>query len=269
MESLKEYFDKIITVDVNENCDTSVKSVDDLEIQADVIASYFVMEHIGNVDDMLKRCYRNLKDDGILLIEVPDIEAYVKDPVALEVLEHVNHFSPISLINMCRHQGFRVVYFSRENASRSYGFVAAFVKGNMSLEDAIIFINEASMKEGLEKVEKIRPKNIEKMALTVKAKGTALWCANDMCKEFLQQYELRFGKYDGLIIDENPKKKNFIQGTTVYTSSQASEALQDCNRIIIFSDVRKEVIFKRIKEIVNSDICVEYIDNWFEAHRLQ
>lgn len=269
MDTLKKYFNKIVTIDINENCETDLDNVDKLNIEADVIASYFVMEHIGKVNDILKKCYRNLKPDGIMLIEVPNIEVYVNNPVALEALEHVNHFSPISLMNVCRYQGFKAIYFSREKSSRSCGFVAAFVKGNMNLEDAVILINKASIKEGVEKLKKIRPNNIKRMAEKFNANSAVLWCANDMCKEFLQEYESAFGKYEGLIIDENPKKMNYIKGKTVYTSSQAEEQLKKCKRVTIFSDCRKDVIFQRIKEIIQENISVEYVDDWFEVHKLQ
>lgn len=266
---LENYFDNIISVDVNENSDADLNNVNRLNAKADVIAMYYVMEHVVDVASMLKRCYANLSDDGILVIEVPDIELYVNNPSPLELLEHVNHFSPISLMNMCGRYGYTAVYFSRSMASRDYGFVAAFMKGKMTLEDAIVLINKASMQEGWNKVEKVRPVNIQKLVENFDINDTALWCANNMCKEFLKEYECRKGIFDGLIIDEDPRKNNYFAEKRVYTSKQALEKIKECKKIIIFSATRKDVIFNRIKELTGEDVKVEYVDDWFAVHQLQ
>lgn len=256
-------------MDIDVNADVDLNSVNSLNAKADVIAMYYVMEHVGNIADMLKKCYDHLNENGILVIEVPNIESYTDNASPLELLEHVNHFSPISLMNVCGRNGYKAVHFSRRMASRDYGFAVAFIKGEMSLENSIGLINKASVKEAWDKLEEVRPMNIHKLVQSFCMAETVLWCANDMCKEFLIEYESKIGKYTGLIIDEDPRKCNFFEQERVYTSAEAVEKIKMYRNIIIFSEVRKEVIFERIKQLVDETVRVEYVDDWFEIHRLQ
>jgi len=83
------------------------------------LLSYFhVFEHIRDIDAVLDEAYRVLQTGGTLLIEVPDAENYVKQPIGsafwLGIREHIYHFSAQSLIASLQRHGFAVSSIRRE-----------------------------------------------------------------------------------------------------------------------------------------------------------
>jgi hypothetical protein len=93
-----------------------------------------VFEHVVGLPAMLADCRRVLADDGVLVIEVPDICYYPHKLDGIALHEHVNHFSVRSLRALLARAGFRMTALSREHASRKFGFVAAFAKGDETFE---------------------------------------------------------------------------------------------------------------------------------------
>ena len=80
---------------------------------------FHVLEHVYDIDCVLREAFRVLKPEGKLLIEVPDAEHY-DDPECYVgpmfwagMKEHVNHFSFASLAHLCERNGFGVAAVSR------------------------------------------------------------------------------------------------------------------------------------------------------------
>jgi len=80
----------------------------------DCLSYFHVLEHIYDVDAILKEANRVLKNNGCILIEVPDAErypdknSYVGPMYWLGLQEHVNHFSMTSLTYFLANNGFEM-----------------------------------------------------------------------------------------------------------------------------------------------------------------
>lgn len=82
------------------------------------LLTYFhVIEHIRNIDKVFKEAFRVLNETGYIMIEVPDAEKYNDIPIGtafwLSIREHVNHFSPSSIVNALQRNGFEVISINR------------------------------------------------------------------------------------------------------------------------------------------------------------
>ncbi len=65
----------------------------------DVVSMVHVLEHIPSPHAVLEQVGRLLKDDGVLLVQVPDLEETVFDTV---IFDHVFHFSPATVLALLR-----------------------------------------------------------------------------------------------------------------------------------------------------------------------
>jgi len=83
----------------------------------EVLTYFHVLEHLRDLDRALKEATRVLKDDGYLLLEVPDAERYAKMPIGTAfwfgIREHVNHFSPASLEKLLHRNGLTILRIDR------------------------------------------------------------------------------------------------------------------------------------------------------------
>ncbi|HEY7773982.1 MAG TPA: methyltransferase domain-containing protein, partial [Marinagarivorans sp.] len=70
---LSELFSRIETVEINDDCNSTYKNLHSVPAQSqDIVASYFALEHIPNPEVFLRQCAALLKNDGCLIIEVPN-----------------------------------------------------------------------------------------------------------------------------------------------------------------------------------------------------
>lgn len=77
---------------------------------ATVLVYSHVLEHVDNLGAALREAWRVLRDDGVLLVEVPDASRYADYPVFdfywLSQKEHINHFDTIHLTWLAQAAGF-------------------------------------------------------------------------------------------------------------------------------------------------------------------
>jgi SAM-dependent methyltransferase len=126
---LSKYVGEITTVELNTSCSKSFSSMQYLSKgKADIVTAYFVLEHVSNPKKFLTSCADCLHENGILILEVPNLYLYPLDPSGLLWWEHTNHFSPRSLSCIAALEGFDLLELSQEHCSRPFGFVAIFQK---------------------------------------------------------------------------------------------------------------------------------------------
>ncbi len=80
----------------------------------DVITLWHVLEHIHRLQDYIQVFHRTLKDDGLLIIAVPnytsnDAQHYKTHWAAYDVPRHLYHFSPKSMQKLMYLNGFEVI----------------------------------------------------------------------------------------------------------------------------------------------------------------
>ena len=85
----------------------------------DVINASYILEHISNPDVFLDKIRKNLKNDGILIIEVPNEFnpfqlAYLKKkqltPYWIALPEHLNYFNKRSLQKLVKRTGWKILH---------------------------------------------------------------------------------------------------------------------------------------------------------------
>lgn len=79
--------------------DFFVGDLENIDRQFDVVSMVHVLEHIPSPLHVLKQVSRLLKRNGVLLIQVPDLEETIFDTV---IFDHVLHFSRSTMLDLLR-----------------------------------------------------------------------------------------------------------------------------------------------------------------------
>mgnify|MGYP003956015439 CR=1 FL=1 len=74
----------------------------------DIIWMYHVTEHIPEPDRLLKYCYENLTNNGVVIIAVPDCDNPESMIDSISNPDHIFHFSKHSLEILARNSGFKI-----------------------------------------------------------------------------------------------------------------------------------------------------------------
>ena len=78
----------------------------------DVITMWDVLEHIDKADDVIAKCSRITSKDGIIVIQVPQIDSYFakkhKDNWKMMSIDHVNYFEKKTITQLLANHGYKV-----------------------------------------------------------------------------------------------------------------------------------------------------------------
>ena len=78
-----------------------------VEVKFDCIFSYGCLEHIIDIESFLNSCRNFLKEGGLFIHNVPNIDISIKNGLIDQLLhEHINYFSPENSIPLLENQGF-------------------------------------------------------------------------------------------------------------------------------------------------------------------
>lgn len=80
------------------------------ERQFDVIVARFVLEHVNFLDDFLSKIYKDLKDEGLTFIQVPNVMEFISNFIpSFLAHEHPQYFNRNSLISLAERNSFEIV----------------------------------------------------------------------------------------------------------------------------------------------------------------
>lgn len=233
---------------------------------ADIVAHYFVLEHISNPLKFLNECNRLLKMNGVMIVEVPNIAIYPLDPSALHLFEHQSHFSMQTLEVLASKAGF-VQVEGADKSSRSFGMTAVFRKNNEVaalkhrdlLESPSEYHNNMRFFDlGLAKVNRYHESILQAKMFIEQAEGEAiiLWGANQNLVDFLAQAYPDSNLPDSLVfIDSDPRKRRLLLdydslfGKMVFVPDDCIEAIKKSCRIICFTRRHQQTILDSIFRI--------------------
>jgi SAM-dependent methyltransferase len=249
--ALARHVSEIVNVELNESC-SGCRSLESLQgKEADILASYFVLEHVANPAAFLTGCARCLKPGGILIIEVPDLYGYPNDSAGLALWEHTNHFSPRTLAALAAAVGFRLLEVSHRFCSRSFGFTAVFcLEGGpqpIDVGPSEYPLARSCVLEGLELIAEYRRwlgvarRRIDEAA---KAGGVVLWAANGVCADLLEGYHLPSG---AVIVDSNPEKQQYFPGLRVWRPHEAAAAITGSHLLVINTKLNAPAILDSVR----------------------
>lgn len=99
----------------------------------DVATIWHVLEHLPDPRTYLKELHRTQKQNGLLIIEVPNIDSWQarltkQNWFNLDVPRHVFHFNPESITRLLEEEGFRITRLSHYSAVYSlYGWIQSLL----------------------------------------------------------------------------------------------------------------------------------------------
>ena len=100
-----------------EDLKLNVQHIDFFELKEkksyyDIITLWDVLEHIDNCDKTIEKCSGMLKEGGIIVIQVPQIDSYFakkhKEKWKMMGLDHVNYFSKKTITNLLEQNNMEV-----------------------------------------------------------------------------------------------------------------------------------------------------------------
>jgi len=243
---------------------------------ADIVAHYFVLEHIPDPLKFLIECNRLLKADGIMIVEIPNIEIFPVDPVALYLHEHQSHFSPKALECLAGKAGFVQLEYSADS-SRSFGMTAVFKKvheaSHLTITDSVntpheYDINKALMERGLANIRTFNDSLVQAKDYIEQSKDESiiLWGANQNLVDFLALTYPESDFPDTLhFVDSDPRKRSLLQlynnslNTLICTPAESVEKIKQAGSLILFTRRHKGAILRQIAELAGKE---------FEADRI-
>lgn len=237
ISGVRALFDSVQTVELNEGCVADYNSLKNIPSNAaDVVTAYFVLEHISNPRDFLENCARALKQGGSLILEVPNLYLYPKDPAGIFLHEHVNHFSPVSLARLASVCGLELVDLGQRYCSRSFGFVAVFQKtpgiqpiaGSSHVE---VVMARSCMLEGVDVVNSFKARLAQaREKIDHATSGALIWGANEICKMLISDYRV---PETVACIDSDVRKQNYLSPVAVYQPADALEKIMKAELLVI------------------------------------
>jgi SAM-dependent methyltransferase len=263
-QHLKNAFEKVATVEINNSVSSDFQSLDALPTDSiDVVAHYFVLEHVPRVVKFLSNCHRVLREGGVMVCEVPDIHIYPDNPTALLLYEHTNHFSRKALCGIASRVGFDVLKIDASLCSRDFGFAAAFRKSKVQFgcNDASEFQeNRTLLLRGVRDVERMwtemdlaseRLKAYRRRGVTV-----IFWAVNDLMARFFDHHP---SSGDVTIVDSNPEKANFFRGARVLTPSAAETQIRNADAIFIFTRLHAAEILRQMEYSISKQFKPDHV----------
>ena len=238
-QQCSEFFKTIISIEITQDFKNKSININTLKDKIDVLVHYDVLEHVLNVKQFLLDCYDALKEDGIMICEVPNLKLYPEN-LLLQEFEHVNHFTISSLSLIAGRIGFDLVEFD-EICSRPYGFVAVFKKSNNT--KAYYKKNYNEFNEAREAIigglNQIRNNDTQLIDvrnkinhLTQLNKKVVLWGVTDLLRSLLKGIKIT----DNIIIvDSDPRRKDdlIIDGIKVIEPIKCIKTFLNTDLLVI------------------------------------
>lgn len=254
ISSLSKIVGSIDTMEINESCVSSYRSLNDIKKTADIVAAYFVLEHVPDPKSFLISCGKLLGNKSVLILEVPNLYIYSKDPAGLLLCEHTNHFSPLTLSKIAMMSGLEMVEVGIKDCSRPFGFVAVFKKAERELarpgrDHHEYLIGKTCMVDGrdvirilLEKAENIKNKIRH---FDSKGKKTIIWAANWNCMKLIDGFELPKTTF---IVDSDTRKKGYFPDKEVYQPINVLNDIKEASYLVICAPFYADEIRNWIKD---------------------
>jgi 2-polyprenyl-3-methyl-5-hydroxy-6-metoxy-1,4-benzoquinol methylase len=97
----------------------------------DIICCFLVLEHIKEPHQFLQKIKGLLNDDGVIIIEVPDLETYNSSySDSLLTHEHVYHYNIDTLNYLMFNNGLELIAYNNKNVSYGFSLIAAYKLNN-------------------------------------------------------------------------------------------------------------------------------------------
>jgi len=219
----------------------------------DFILSYYVLEHLTSPTHFMKFCNNLLSENGIICIEIPDINSYKNEKTITDLLfffEHQYHFTKDTLQILLKKCGFELLEFS-SNTTHNFGMHFSAKKISKP-QDKLFEIPQNIFENVMKNITDYRKYHTERLEnLRKKLKiiftenrennGKIILCpASKGSKTLLELPEVDLSSIE-CIIDNNPEKiGNSFFGFQIYSLKDFNFNF-DFNKILIRSSFNSEL----------------------------
>jgi len=253
LSCLQAAFKHVVSVELNNSCEPDARRTCDVaNTSADIVASYFVLEHVPDVRGFLLECRRMVHENGVVVIEVPNVHLYPKMIAALDFHEHVNHFSPLTLQWLAAQCGLELIEISHHECSRPFGFVAVFRPAAARAYDESWTERSNSLAcfaAGMELVHAKR-RELEEYRAFLRAavssgKRAVIWAANDTCRKLLEGLSS-----EGLtVVDHDRAKSGFLAHVSVHHPTEVRDEIHKADIFVICTAIHARKISDYFEQI--------------------
>lgn len=178
----------------------------------DMICAIHVFEHIINMNSFLENVKKSLKKDGILLLQLPNIEENIFD---IFTIDHITHFNKYAIYTILK-SFFKYVYFPKKQIYREITVIASNKK-IIKFEEEVLEKKEKGLDQKIQNLISILTTQ-EKEVVIFGTSPTALFCA------YMLDFKIQY------FIDENRTKVN----KTLYNKKIIHPEDLDSNVTILF-----------------------------------
>ncbi|HEC2816438.1 TPA: methyltransferase domain-containing protein [Campylobacter jejuni] len=224
------------------NYDAMVKRIDK---KINMIICRHVIEHINNPRDILKDIIKLLEDDGILYIEVPDMQEIIEHVRFCDIYhDHYGYYQKNTLINILQELGCefldRVTYFNGQHQGLFFRKKSNFNFLPLKIELYDNFL----VREKLDKV-------IFSINQIMKQyKNIGIYGAGGNSNTFLNSVEFyNLGNIKKAFDKNEMKHGKFLQNTNIKIYEPSKENLSDIDCIIMVMPICEDVVFKQEIEL--------------------
>jgi len=195
-----------------------------LEKRFDLIVLSGVMEHLFDLRKAIINLGKYLKDDGMIFISVPDVNRYCMYDNAMSYyfnLEHINHFSAVSLSNLMQEFSFRSIdtsfYEMRFGDSTVPAFSSLFRKeGVSSVRTEKDMTSAESVRKCLRRAEAKRADQIRTIDALLKSnEEIIIWGAGSVASMFLSGTNLGRCNIKWFVDKDPGKQGKVLAGITI------------------------------------------------------
>ena len=97
----------------------------------DIICCFLVLEHIKEPNQFIQNMKNFLNEDGVIIIEVPDIDTYSSsNSDSLLTHEHLYHYNIDTLNYLMCNNGLELIAYDNKNVSYGFSLIAAYKINN-------------------------------------------------------------------------------------------------------------------------------------------
>jgi SAM-dependent methyltransferase len=234
-------------------------SFSNLERKFDFIILSHVLEHIRDTQKAIKILAGKLSENGKIYIEVPDASRYNDFfivPFYYIDIEHINHFSPVSLGNIFRNLGFQTLLSEQtviklKEKTEYPVLYSVFERSPVSVQSIIVDRSASKgVTEFLKASKESNTLDTTINSLIASQEELIIWGAGQFALRLLSTSNLSEANIIGFVDSDKTKQSKKISGYNVYPPDFISD--KKCT-LLICSAIYAEDILNAARKL-NQDI---------------
>lgn len=239
-----------------------------------IIILCHVLEHLVYPDIVIEQLHKLINEDGVVYIEVPNLmKPYA--PKCYFGFEHVNFFTPTSLVNLISVNGFEVVelheYDNGPEISPFYPVIGLIIKKNNDISpsainniksDKDVVINVINEFAGNSKNLINGLKGVINKIIDIHNGRLALWGAGIHTSQILSETALGGASVHCIFDNDAKKNGSELMGIPIIKfPSNIDDLKKNIDAILISSEASEDAIYNQISYLEESGIKVYRLYN--------